>query len=286
MKIISDFKDYYDGVSLDGDSSVVNIRKIDMFKKNNSLDIEFYDVKSSIFNHLYNYEINFKDFSFSILSRGRINNHQAILMFCGKVYPVLKVTFSIDEKSKTIDMFPNLPFTEEIKKDYFYDFKSLFEFIEQLKEKYKIRFNLMSNKKRNEEYLNAFLKRSEIFFEQHFIDANKVVDLQDKTKSFSVLFCSSGFIKSDSLSKITEGIKEEVLLFNIPLKDIMFFKVKNPYEVHQEIENFLSGIISQRENVTVDVSDQCKLYSKGFDCYSFKKTSDSRKRKQKTCKGC
>lgn len=286
MKIISDFKDYYDGVSSYGDSNVVNIRKFDVFHKNNSLDVEFYDVKSLIFNHLYNYEINFKDFYFSILSRGRINDHKAVLMFCGQIYPVLKVTFVLDEKSKTIDMFPNKASTEEIKKDYFYDFNSLFDFIKQIKEKYKIRFNLVSNKKRNEDYLNAFLKRSEIFFEQNFIDVNKVVDLQDKTKSFSALFCSPDFIQNDSLRKITEGIKGEVLLFNIPLKDIMFFKIKNPYEAHQEIENFLSGIISQRENITVDISDQCKLYSKGFDCYSFKKTSDNRKRKQKTCKEC
>lgn len=69
----------------------------------------------------------------------------------------------------------------------------------------------------------------------------------------------------------------ESLVLNPCLKDLKFFKVKDPVTAFQEISMFISGVIGVPSKPVVEVSDKVKAASRGHDGeYSFKKTPGKR----------
>lgn len=69
----------------------------------------------------------------------------------------------------------------------------------------------------------------------------------------------------------------ESLTLNPSLKDLKFFKVKDPITAFQEISMFISGVIGMPEKSMVEVSDEIKAASKGHDGpYSFRKPPGKR----------
>jgi hypothetical protein len=58
---------------------------------------------------------------------------------------------------------------------------------------------------------------------------------------------------------------------NASLKEIEFFKVKDVFTCFQDIYMYVSGVLNQRENPMVSISNQDKIDKHGFDDYSFRK---------------
>jgi hypothetical protein len=68
------------------------------------------------------------------------------------------------------------------------------------------------------------------------------------------------------------------ITYNCSLKDLNFQMVKSPYEAFQELDMFIGGIISQKENELVKIEDKFLIKAKGFDDKSFKKEPTKRKK--------
>ena len=65
---------------------------------------------------------------------------------------------------------------------------------------------------------------------------------------------------------------------DVPLKDVSFYKVWDPYQAYQELDMYISGVLGQQEKETINISDKDRIYQHGFDSYSFRKLPEEKKR--------
>jgi mRNA-degrading endonuclease HigB of HigAB toxin-antitoxin module len=214
--------------------------------------------------------------------------------------------------------------SHEIKIEFFYDYSSFESAYLSIKERqlhYQNKHNekpraiLRDNIKReSQKHLTAI----EYFFKTPVLTEKEIITLQNETKTLSYLFATSGFLNSTLMDNINNVLDKKVDLYeryheeikkinnkklsyqqleekiawkyrhhiieNPPLSVLHFYKVKDSFSLYQEVDNFVTGILAQTENQTVEISDKCKLYSKGFDCNSFKKSPTKKQPKQ--CKPC
>jgi hypothetical protein len=70
---------------------------------------------------------------------------------------------------------------------------------------------------------------------------------------------------------VVYGQDDPKIVVNPILKDLDFFKVKDPYTAHQEVYQFVTGNLNQPENSMVKISDKDKISKHGFDKWSFRK---------------
>ncbi|HNC58681.1 MAG TPA: hypothetical protein PLP33_24860 [Leptospiraceae bacterium] len=61
------------------------------------------------------------------------------------------------------------------------------------------------------------------------------------------------------------AVSARTLILNPNLKDLAFFKVKDPYTTFQEISMFVSGVLGNKEDKTLNISDSDKILQLGFD---------------------
>lgn len=74
----------------------------------------------------------------------------------------------------------------------------------------------------------------------------------------------------------------ESLVLNPNLKNIQFYKVKDPITTFQEINMYLSGVLGSRSPEPLPISDKLKAQAHGHDDkYSFKKPPGEKKRRKK-----
>jgi len=76
------------------------------------------------------------------------------------------------------------------------------------------------------------------------------------------------------------------LTINPCLKEYNFFTQYDAYQAFQEISMFIGGVLPRQEPDTVDVSEACKVHSKGFDSWTFRKKGPNSKKKAKTKGKC
>jgi hypothetical protein len=70
----------------------------------------------------------------------------------------------------------------------------------------------------------------------------------------------------------------EITIINFSLKNIEFFRLKNSYEAYQEINMFMSGILTkQKKEVYNEKNDIILRNMHGFDKYSFKSSPKKKK---------
>jgi hypothetical protein len=73
-----------------------------------------------------------------------------------------------------------------------------------------------------------------------------------------------------------------VLFVNPSLKDYDFFKCVDPFTAFQEVQMFISGVLTNSEKSDALVSDEIKAAMKGFNEWSFRKPpQDPKKTKKK-----
>lgn len=74
-------------------------------------------------------------------------------------------------------------------------------------------------------------------------------------------------------------IENKNLILNPSLKDFEFYKCMDTYQVFQELEMYIGGVIGSNGKDTVEVSDESKIVGKGFDLKtSFRKEPGTKKR--------
>lgn len=67
-------------------------------------------------------------------------------------------------------------------------------------------------------------------------------------------------------NKITNAIIEnDSIIFNGKLADYSFYKVFDPYTAYQELDTWLSGVLSYPQNIMIEVGNESKIEKHGFD---------------------
>lgn len=192
-------------------------------------------------------------------------NLQTVMIgFCGKVYPALQVTYTID---KWIDS----------KTDTFYNVEEYRNFIQHYAK-------ISGNKK----IVDYYYKKSKSRYSWHRPNSDTDISISsffDKwhgSEKFSDLFFqlkSPVFIlkkerKRDEFSVSSydnsiKGIFE--FCIDTPIDQYKFHKVFDTYSAYQEIEMYYFGVLGCTEVDMVNISDLDMRNQKGFDKWSFKK---------------
>ena len=75
--------------------------------------------------------------------------------------------------------------------------------------------------------------------------------------------------------------KNVKFFINPILKEYEFYKVFDTYQTFQEIQMFISGVLGNKENNVVIISDKDKIIQHGFDKWSFRKESKNGKQDER-----
>jgi len=65
-------------------------------------------------------------------------------------------------------------------------------------------------------------------------------------------------------------------ILNSNLNDLQFYKIFDSFAAFQEIQMFLSGVLGNKENDTITISDKDKITQHGFDKFSFRKEKEEK----------
>ena len=243
MKIISKFSDYYDsGIAYGVDE---NLR----FKRESvEIDETLPILDPCIAEH----------------NKLRAVLHFKVLGFCGELYPLVHIMI---EKVRYKDKEVVYTLLEV---DCFYTFSSLEGFMEKhfiVPSKvgrfdgfgYHVGFSL------------RFEQRIKDFFDKEY----------RKALPFFIQYQMPYFLLEEFAKKKKNGYYEPVYKNTLlpVLKEIKFVKVKTPIEAFQEISMYL-GTLSSKEDDTIVIDDKHLSLAKGFDCYSFKKLPEDKKKKK------
>lgn len=236
MRIISNFKDYYDGVAKQGiDTEIVYAREIyeESYEKLNeqvfSYASIFFDVKG----------LN------SLRYSEKAELHY--LGFCGKIYPFIKLfSHSITVNSE------NKRESSIVLKKIFWSAESFIEYAKEhftCFEKSTYRF---------------WSKTDDLGSESDIKQAFKEIKNESMMKELFFSFNSPIFL-------ITPGNRSHKITINPILKELEFFKVKDSYSAFQDLSMYVSGVLNQSDNAMIKISDADKIHKHGFDKWSFRK---------------
>jgi len=232
MKIISSFHDYYDTALSyqSGDDSFLFIRKTEELDTK-SLDLTGLDFPVKIYDKSV-YHKEDKSYQHTL-------HEVEILYFCGKIYPLFCETIYSQKYG-----FP----VYNITKEYFPN-------IEELEKRLPLNISYFSGHKRD-----SFYSRVDQKTMHHKLDtfANKSVnpDIFQRLEAIYFIVQGNGYTLS-----ITRHPELKPFLKSIKI---------DPYTAFQEIEMYGSGVLGRKEKTVIEISDEHKRDSKGFDKYSFK----------------
>ena len=234
MRIISKFHDYYDSCKK---YDLENFPIYNREKKEIILEQKFsFDKKLSLIDLLPKTSISIRRYSNASMSVKAI-----LIFFCGKkfigyklsrTYSGLMVKPSLDKICYTIeDIEEFIQHAEDIDQKDFYSTKNHFGYF-------------------NHRIVKEILSKNGETFN---------LDLFSEHKS-PVIYLKNLDIRN-----------EFKLTINPNLKDLEFFKVYNAFTAYQEINMFVSGILSKPEKEMPVISDKLKAQSKEFNEWSFRK---------------
>lgn len=268
MRIISEFRDFYDSVQKYGQDDSLN------FIRNPTATVHK--------NNPFKFTIPDWDF-------GRIG----IVGFCGKLYPFIEAGLRENDKIVTY---------------YFYDVKSFFEWIKSLndgdffigrnlikaKEAKKIveKYELTGKKRK---YTINWLYDKNIYEDRlshgYSFDPYDIINcfnrIKEQENDYINLFSDNGhpiFVvidkdsfnspmrKYEKLSKygFNEFKDKNKIFWNVDLKSFDFYKAVDVYSAYSAVEQWLNNQ-AKPEKPIPEISDEMKAQSKGFDKFSFRK---------------
>ena len=250
MRIISKYKDYYDGIqSLGMDSKlvyerfdkVIGIAKLKNYKQfenglwESYLTVQFINLLGE----------KYKDY--------RIKTEFIPIGFCGKIYPCIS--------------FLHLNKEEQIKRVTTYSTEETIEYIQKIKDKFgKIEYieeyNQGCNPTENE--LNKYFN--------HKVYQQKYSEWFQEIEAPIFRFTENPELKYDM--KQRRWLNKNDLIYvnkNLQLEPYQFFKVKDSYTAFQDLSLFLGGILTKRETIENKLTDKDKVKQHGFDLkYGFR----------------
>ena len=258
MKIIDKYKDYYDSAMAyisEPDQDCIYNRKMTIIKE---------DIISSNLNIPASIESSFRNNSYRFIQ-------PLLILFCGKAYPVIKITYYTDE----ID-----PQTNQYYRDFYaYNLNEYESFMKEkridLPEKTpQSAFDSVLGKPKN----SIKSKRgARDFFKQKGFDCSK---FHHEYQSPIIVFSHQQDV--DNLSYKLMNKKQVIL--NPKLKDYSFAKEVTPTEAFQEIYMYMGGVLSNNPDPTDNIFDEVKRDQKGFNRYSFKTMKGEKKPRRRNKK--
>jgi len=252
MKIVSKYKDFYDGVqSLGLDKSTIYFRKTEIVETPtvNNIDEKLYGFLSSD-----------KTYRIRSLMREKedLFTNMSIIGFCGKLYKCFTV-HTTDKNSNS-----------QIK--YLYNQSDIIEYLKTKGKEYVLDdlkfYRKQSRKKHKTMQWMDFVPELEEIKGEH----NEIFHELDKP----IFFFPSYVLNIDTLKRrvwIVSAKNENMGIVVDPnLKDIEFHRIKGAFESNQEIEQYLNGVLGNTEDSTDKRTDIEKIKSHGFDLkYGFRK---------------
>lgn len=253
MKIISKFKDYYDGaLSLGIDSNLIYMRKTELVSFD-SLDgyDSFIRDKPDTF-ELQRINIDRENY---YSEHHYINFKELVIGFCGKLYPAFEFETVIDKQQNNSSVF--------------YKAEEIDLFFSELEAKHKNLFYAGEYnyriKRPSIEELNVYLK-SKVFDREYYNWFQKV-----NCPVFK--FSSDPDQQTIHFVKIISYKKSKIFIQKNPnLRELEFYRIKDTYTVFQSIGQFLGGVLTNTEVSESTLNDKQKVHQHGFDeKYGFRK---------------
>jgi hypothetical protein len=238
MKIISNFKDYYDYIfGIYYEKGKVFKRYLEAIGKTREEVLEE-KLKNKYAYSPCSYDSLGNSFNSCCKNLYFLSGE---LSFCEKIYPYIII---IDIKKEKYDVF--------------------YEFSDELKEIIKAKSECMGR-------YNSLFSRVGEYFNKNYAN-NKEEHFKHKTVIINYLdhyidLPKEIFYKSKEL-------KELYLLStkttNTPLRLLKFYNVMSPQKVYQEITMYLSALDNKENNICI-IEDKYRIKAKGFDDKSFRK---------------
>jgi hypothetical protein len=228
MRIISDFHDYYDVVQRDGqDPSVVWIRK-----------------RIKITPNINPFPTSRKYSQYFLKYGGPHRIDQYIIGFCGKIYPLIKLSL--------LRVYPEVT-------SFCYNIQEVDGFVDEH----------CKNSERDAYYRTRGIgkwwrrksKGSRNFYEAFFETCEKK---QDDFENLFINNRSPVFVGQ-------QRYRHYEITFNDCLKPFEFYRVFDVYTAFQEISMYYGGVIGGVRECVPDVDDKTLAEAKGFDKWSFRK---------------
>ncbi|MCP4392669.1 MAG: hypothetical protein GY804_00085 [Alphaproteobacteria bacterium] len=251
MHIISKFKDYYDiGLSEGHDKTIVYKRfteeethQISRFRPKNTKPVRF-EKETTVMMHSLGFDYQW-----------------IVVGFCGKIFQCLKLErgFVIHDGKKNVNKIKT-----------FCCYKP--EHVTKV-------FRTHATK----EELKSFLSKPRSVWRESL----RLSSVQNRFYNWNNDRHSDVFIKMNTpifvVDRVETKFRHDLIRIrsNVMLDYYQFYQVFCPYTTFQEISMFISGVLGMGEPDMIEISDECKRDSKGFNEKSFKtrpNTKPNRKR--------
>ena len=255
MRIISNFKDYYDCIQSYGqDQSFVYLRNPETF----NFDREQHGRSKNLVGNFWPFQ--------KISNHGLSNEfylRQIVIGFCGKVCPILEIKkgkegkLTICYSTWDIDAFVEKHYAEKYVKEYYKEKKNYWSRLWNAPNRRQ--FNIFFDKyaEKQDDYEELFIKSGHPIFVAYYRDR----------------WNHSDNVATYQYSTIT---------FNDELKKLEFYRIFPTALAYQEIAMYLGGVLGQGNPTIPEISNNDMIEAKGFDLKSsFRKDKSKKKRRKK-----
>jgi len=252
MRIISKFKDYYDGVQYYGqDQDLIYVRNKEYPNEYINLENHF-QTEGYYFSRIS--ELNIIQYPFKNVEWEYYDSF--ILGFCGELYRGYIIRQEVETSSNLID---------KVSESFYICYNQ-----EQLNAYTKPTKYSLKNYKGN--WQKRYIKNR--------IDCDYFkIDNKEKLKELFFKYNVPYFIIS--CGRLRHGFKDPIkyknnLTLNPILNKYQFYKVKDSYTAFQDIAMFIGGVLPRVGHEMIEVSNNDLIVKKGFDLkWSFRKKSNS-----------
>jgi hypothetical protein len=296
MRIISNFKDYYDGgMGLGMDPSIVYLRMLQPFMEClNNLKVSppiISEIKSLALNSKISTSfIHPTNVYSTTLPEKKAFVEQFFVGFCGKLYTGFLVYDTEDAfpyRPNPLKMEDTYNTEKQLEKKSIYVCFSIEE-VEKALDKTFDRGDPISRITRwNAVYKDKCLQIIENALKNNGLDVkDKFVNLSLTTFAYKA---GKGFTIPERFYNISELRKQYNmfylsffrfnLIINPVLNDFEFIKVIDPVTAYQEISMWIGGVLPKSDNAMINITDEDRIKQHGFDKRSFRKDPTKHKGK-------
>lgn len=131
-------------------------------------------------------------------------------------------------------------------------------------------------KKYNKDLFEKFHKKRLYFLNRTLF---KHDDLKEKFKKFKDKKIDINIHLDEKAPILYVGYKKQNIVYikNPVLRKFQFYKVRNAFQVFQEISMFIGGVASKTFPLTIELSEKDRIKKSGFDKWSFRKMGENSK---------